>query len=107
MDCKEVKRAIPLFLADELEGKELKEFVKHLKECSDCMEETTIQFLATEGLNRLEEGTTFDLDKELKDKLVSALRREELRQRFRFLLIGVEIISIIIIIFVFIYVFFV
>ena len=82
-------------------------FVKHLKECSDCMEETTIQFLATEGLNRLEEGTTFDLDKELNDKLVSALRREELRQRFRFLLIGVEIISIIIIIFVFIYVFFV
>ena len=37
------------------------EFVKHLKECSDCMEETTIQFLATEGLNRLEEGTTLQI----------------------------------------------
>ena len=43
MDCKEAKRAIPHFFADELEGRQLKEFVWHLNKCQDCMEETTIQ----------------------------------------------------------------
>lgn len=105
MDCKEAKRAIPLFFADELEGKELKRFVKHIKGCPDCMEETTIQYLATEGLLRLEEGTTFNLDRELQEKLDEALNREKLKRRFRYLLFGVEIASILAILFVFIYVF--
>lgn len=105
MDCKEAKRAISHFFAAELEGKELKEFVKHLKSCPDCMEETTIQYLATEGLVRLEEGTTFDLDRELQEKISSSLRRERIHEKFRFLLIGVEVISILIILFVLMYVF--
>ena len=105
MDCKEAKRAIPHFFADELEGRQLKEFVWHLNKCQDCMEETTIQYLATEGILRLEEGKTFELDKELKEKLESAMRRERFRKRFRYTLVGIEILSLLIILCVFIYVF--
>jgi len=105
MDCKDTKKAIPLFLADELEGKRLKEFLSHMNECPDCKEEMTIQYLATEGVSRLEEGMTFDLDRELQEKLLTAEHREELRKKVRFLLIGIESVAILILIVVFMYVF--
>lgn len=105
MDCKRANKLIPGFLADQLSGKELRQFVEHLDQCPDCMEETTIQFLSTEGLVRLEEGATFHLDQELQMKIKMALRREKFRRRFRLLLFSVEITSIIVILFVFIYIF--
>lgn len=105
MDCKETRKAIPLFFADELEGKQLRAFVSHVEQCPECMEELTIQYLATEGVVRLEEGTTFNLDKELQDKIRVAVHREVVRKRFRYLLLGMEIVSVLIIGFVFLYVF--
>ena len=106
MDCSDVKRDIPHFFGDELEGKELRDFVQHLKTCPDCMEETTIQYLATEGILRLEAGQTFELDRELQEKLEAAMRRERFHRRFKYILVGVELVSLLIILIVFIYVFF-
>ena len=40
-------------------------FIAHIESCQECMEEVSIQFLITEGMNRLEQGDTFELKKEL------------------------------------------
>ena len=65
MDCKETERRISRFLANDLTGRELIQFIEHVESCESCKEELTIQYLSSEGIARLEEGKTFDLDREL------------------------------------------
>ncbi len=65
LDCKEYEKLIPDFLGDKLDSDTLERFIKHIETCPECMEEVSIQFLITEGMNRLEEGSTFELSKEL------------------------------------------
>ena len=74
MDCNEAQRCIHLFLKDELEGKE-KEFVRHVRSCSECMEELSIEYLLFEGIDRLENADKIDLQKELERMLDGALIR--------------------------------
>ena len=72
MNCKDAEKKIPYFLQDELDGSRLKEFVEHINACSECREELSIQFLVSEGLERLEEGNNFNLQEELLMKLEDA-----------------------------------
>lgn len=65
LDCKDYEKLIPDFLADKLDSETAEKFIGHIENCSECMEEVSIQFLITEGMNRLEEGSTFELAKEL------------------------------------------
>lgn len=74
MDCKEFEKNIPNFIDRKLDYFELKEFDGHLKQCENCKEELVIQFLVSEGMQRLEEGDAFDLQKEL-DARISEARR--------------------------------
>ena len=69
MDCKKVEKLIPKFIKDECTPKEDSMILEHIKECSDCKEELTIEFLLAEGLNRLESGESFDLKAELEKRL--------------------------------------
>lgn len=69
MDCKEFERLIPGFVEDQLAYSSMKRFCGHLEQCADCREELIIQFLVTEGVQRLEDGEAFDLQKELDRKL--------------------------------------
>lgn len=78
MDCGRFEKMIPAFLNDGLEYKELKQFLGHLESCPECKEELTIQVLILEGMARLEEGSAFDLQKEM------TRRMEEARRRVRF-----------------------
>ena len=78
MDCGKFEKMIPAFLNDALKYKDLKQFLKHVDTCSECREELTIQVLVSEGMARLEEGSAFDLQKEL-DR-----RMEEAQKRIRF-----------------------
>ena len=86
MDCKEFLKLIPDFLNGGLEYRTLKHFLKHAQRCPECFEELNIQFLITEGMNRLEEGDAFDLNKELNKKLVEA--RGKIRRNDNFLKVG-------------------
>lgn len=84
MDCKETQRCIPLFLKDELEGTAQEaEFVEHVRSCSECMEELTIEYLLSEGINRLENADEIDVQKELEEMLNYAMlhvrRRKQLK----------------------------
>ena len=65
MTCKEAEKLIPVFLEDDLDTDDLREFMEHIDECGECKEELSIQFLVKEGLSRLEAGSVFDLKNEL------------------------------------------
>ena len=65
MTCKDIEKLIPSFLDDDLDNKELSEFISHIESCSECKEELTIQFLVKVGMKRLEDGNTFNLRDEL------------------------------------------
>jgi len=94
MECKDFKRLIPLFLEDRLDYPDLKQFIEHMHFCGECREELVIQFLVTEGIQRLEDGSAFDLQKELKTRLEEAERRLRVHSMFmRFGLI-LEIVAV-------------
>ena len=61
LDCKQTEKLIPQFLKDELDNR--------TDGCSSCLEELSIQFLVTTGMQRLENGDTFDLNRELRMRI--------------------------------------
>lgn len=69
LTCADIEKKIPEFFDNTLSGKQTLQFMEHIENCSECKEEVTIYYLATEGVTRLENGTAFDLDEELKDAL--------------------------------------
>lgn len=82
MDCKEYEKEIPRFIDDEMNFMELKEFAKHTSACESCKEELTIQFLIDKGLERLEEGSAFDLNKEMQLRMEAAKGKIQFHERF-------------------------
>lgn len=72
MDCKEFEMMIPDFIERRLDFRALERFGRHMEQCADCREELTIQFLITEGIQRLEEGSAFDLQAELNQRVEEA-----------------------------------
>ena len=86
MNCKEFERLIPDFVSDKLDNQDLKRFIRHMDRCEDCREELTIQFLVTEGMQRLEDGMAFDLQRELQQRLEEA--KKHVRHRDIFLRVG-------------------
>ena len=83
MDCKEFEKLIPDFIDQEMDFQDLNKFNEHMQKCPNCKEELVIQFLVTEGMQRLEEGDSFDLQKELDERLLKA--RKSVRRRNIFL----------------------
>ena len=75
MNCKEFEKNIPDFIAGKLDFQTLQEFGEHMRECPGCKEELVIQFLVTEGMQRLEDGDAFDLQRELELRLAEAKRK--------------------------------
>lgn len=98
MDCKEFERLIPDFIQNKLDFLTLSRFNKHRKMCEECKEELEIRFLVSEGIQRLEEGDVFDLQRELNLHLSEAEKR--IRRHDRWLLIGemLEIFAIILLV---------
>ena len=95
MDCKKFEKLIPDFFERKLDYSTLEQFNKHMKECPDCKEELTIRFLVTEGIQSLEEGDAFDLQRELRQHMEEAERK--IRRYNRFLRTGevLEVLAII------------
>lgn len=98
MNCKEVEKTIPLFLGDDLDTEDLREFMEHIEGCSECREELAIQFLVTEGMARLETGNVFDLQSELNSQIESAEHHLKLRESMQWLLYALEGLVVVIVI---------
>lgn len=94
MDCKEFERLISDFISRKLDYPTLKKFCRHMEHCGECKEELVIQFLVTAGVQRLEDGGAFDLQKELDQRLEEA--RYELRIHDGFMRLGIllEILAV-------------
>ena len=90
MNCKEAEKIIPYFLQDDLDGRDLAEFVEHIDECHECMEELSIQFLVAEGMDQLEKGNSFNLQEALHRKLAGADNKIRLNRTLRHILIWLE-----------------
>lgn len=94
MDCKETNKKISDFLNHELSSRELRGFMEHISHCDDCREELSIQFLLQEGMARLEEGNTLDLQNELERLLEDAEKRILLRKWLHYFVYGIEVLAI-------------
>ncbi len=81
MDCKDFQKLIPGFLGDELDNYYLESFLGHIDSCKNCKEELTIQFLIDTGIQRLEDGSTFNLASELQSTINDAWLRLRMRKR--------------------------
>lgn len=90
MNCKEAEKKIPFFLNDELDGRGLAEFVEHIEGCPECMEELSIQFLVSEGMEQLEQGNNFNLQEALTLKLGNADYRIRINRALRHILLVLE-----------------
>lgn len=93
MDCKQFERLIPQFIKDEMDDRTKKQFLKHVESCSLCKEELSIQFLVTTGMQRLENGDTFDLNRELKDKMMLEWKHLHIKRSLQNGLYTVELAS--------------
>ncbi len=82
MNCKEFEKNIPDFISGKLDFITMQEFGAHMKECPSCKEELVIQFLVTEGMQRLEDGDAFDLQRELDVRLSEAKRKVKCHMAF-------------------------
>lgn len=75
MTCKEFEKNIPNFIKRKLDFFTLQEFCEHMEDCENCGEELVIQFLVAEGMQRLEDGDAFDLQRELDARAAEAERK--------------------------------
>ena len=80
IDCKQMEKLIPQFLDDDLDNQDLSVFLDHIDNCPECKEELTIQFLVRVGMQRLEDGNTFNLVQELERELADAKRKMHRRK---------------------------
>ncbi len=103
MDCKQIQRRIPSFLKEELKSRELVRFLEHMDTCEECKEELTIQYLSSEGISRLEEGKTFDLDRELKEYMLQSEKIMKRRRNIILAFVAFELVAIAVIAMIYIY----
>ena len=59
---------------------DLADFLVHIDNCPECKEEVTIQFLVRVGMQRLEDGNTFNLVRELDRELAEAKKKMHRRK---------------------------
>ncbi len=91
MNCIEAQKLIQEFLDDDLDNRELSDFLGHIDSCPECKEELTIQFLVKVGMQRLEDGNTFNLSTELDNLLAESRKKLSARRTLVFVSYGLEI----------------
>ena len=96
MNCKETEKMIPSFLGKQLSCRELNQFLLHVEECPECMEELTIQYLVMIGSSLIEEGKSFHLKKALNELLAEARKKVKKWKVLTFLSYIAEIITYIV-----------
>lgn len=105
MDCKDFQALIPDFLEDKLNIRSTQRFLEHSDICEECKEELRIQYLVTEGSIRLEDGDSFDLNKELEIKLEQSRKSIKRRRIANVVVYTLEAIGIAAVVFILVLVF--
>ncbi len=106
MECKETQKLIKSYLNDELEGRTAEAFLRHIEQCEECKEELCIQYLVMEGRARLEDGNSFNLNKELELKIENSKKILKRRKIGTWVIYVLEFMAIIAIMFILFLVFY-
>lgn len=69
LSCKQTEKLINHFIGGDMDNRTKWQFLDHIDSCPVCKEELSIQFLVTTGMQRVENGDTFDLNRELRTKM--------------------------------------
>lgn len=80
ISCSECEKMIYPYLDNALSISDIEIIYNHIKNCPSCMEELTIQFLVTEGIEAVDKSDNYNLVKSLNNKLRDT---ERLLQRAR------------------------
>ena len=105
MDHKEFIKLIPVWLDGKLDGKRGGRFLEHMENCKECREELHIQYLVKEGTARLESGMSFNLDKELSEKVTAYKKKLKRKHTENVIIYWMEAIAGAAIIFILVLVF--
>lgn len=100
MNCKEFEKSVPDFVNKKMNFVKTKQFIEHLNTCPVCKEELNIQYLIDEGLVRLEDGLTFDLQKEISELIKESekkVRFHEKHLRFGRIIEGVLMLCVLVV----------
>lgn len=106
MQCKEFQNLIPVFLENKMNKKQAREFFAHMERCSECSEELHIAYLISEGMIRLEDGKSFDLNAELDSKIEETKKAIKSRTITNSVIYSLEVIGIVAVLFILFLVFF-
>lgn len=79
LKCKDYEKMIKDYIDDALDEDDVLDFLSHVENCPSCKEELTIQFMVSQGLYKLEENGTFDLNRELSEKIAGSYKAIRLR----------------------------
>ncbi len=60
------------FLENKLDADTAREFILHVRSCKECMDELTIEYLISGGIQELENTDDIDVQMELEKRLVVA-----------------------------------
>lgn len=102
MDCKTAGNMVLPYIHKELSGRDMEEFLEHIKECPDCYEELEIYFTVSVALRKLREDRekSYDIQRVLRDELKSArrkmTRRKIMRIGARITIIAAEVILLVV-----------
>lgn len=97
MECLEVQHRMAAFIENELDERDMEEFVIHIEGCESCWEELAIQYLVSEGMRRLEDGSAFDLNRELQEKLQQTLKRIRYKKKLNAMMLLMELASVVVV----------
>lgn len=83
MTCEMAEKQVPEFIRGEMDAGTARQFLEHIDRCPSCMEELSIQFLVTVGMERLEEGEAFNLNRELGARINQTRLHLRIRSRLQ------------------------
>lgn len=90
MTCKEAEKMIPAFIDHTLEEEKLEDLMYHIDNCETCKEELSIQLLVSEGMDRLESGSSFNLQGSVKRRVDMGKRQIHMRMKLKKVLYFLE-----------------
>lgn len=71
------------FLEDELDADTAREFIMHVRSCKECMDELTIEYLISGGIQELESTDDIDIQMELEKRLAIANQAKAHRSQLK------------------------
>ena len=99
IDCRQCEQHMNSFIANDLVGETLWQFLTHVEKCPECFEELEIRYLMAEALDRIENGEGINLRNELKRKIRVTKKAMYFHYFIEDILRIVEIMSMIVIVY--------